>query len=118
MKTRFLCAAIAFSVAAPFAQSHAKVELSQPKPDSVLTVAPKEIRLQFNEVLEPAFSKIALTDGSGANIALPKVELDKANPKGMLAALPSLKPGQYQVHWSAMGHDGHKTKGEFAFRLK
>lgn len=118
MKTRILIAAIAFSVVAPFAHAHAKVESSQPKADSELTVAPKEIRLQFNEVLEPAFSKIALTDASGAQIALPKVEFDKANPKVMLAALPVLKPGQYQVHWSAMAHDAHKTKGQFAFRIK
>jgi methionine-rich copper-binding protein CopC len=109
---------IAAGLAAAVAQAHAKIELSQPKADSELSSGPTEIRLQFNEAPEPAFSKIELVDANQVAVALPKVALDKSNNKVMRAAVPSLKPGQYQVRWSTMARDGHKTKGQFAFRVK
>lgn len=108
----------AAGVAAPAAQAHARIEASQPKADSELQAAPKEIRLQFNEALEPAFSKIEVVDAREVVIALPKIALDKSNPKVMFATMPPLHPGLYRVHWSTMTHDGHKAKGQFAFRIK
>jgi methionine-rich copper-binding protein CopC len=108
----------AAGVAAPAAQAHARIEASQPKANSDLQTAPKEIRLKFNEVLEPAFSKIELVDAKEAAVALPKIEFDKRDPKVMFTPVPALHPGQYQVRWSAMTHDGHKVKGQFAFRIK
>ena len=104
--------------ATPLAQAHAKIESSQPKANSELASAPTEIRLQFNEVLEPAFSKIELVGANESRVALPKIAVDKVNPKVMFAAVPALKAGQYQVRWSAMTNDGHKVKGQFSFRTK
>jgi methionine-rich copper-binding protein CopC len=111
-------ALVAAGVAASVAQAHAKIEASQPKADSEVQSAPKEIRLRFNEPLEAAFSKIELVDAKDAEIALPKVDLDKNDHKVMFTALPALPPGQYRVRWSTMTHDGHKAKGQFAFRIK
>jgi methionine-rich copper-binding protein CopC len=121
MSTRNLIAAFTLAAAAAAgssAQAHAKIESSQPAADSELQVAPKEIRLKFNEALEPAFSKITLVDPKGAEVSLPKIALDKSDPKVMFTAVPALPPGQYRVRWSTMAHDGHKAKGEFAFRIK
>ena len=100
------------------AQAHARIESAQPKADSVQQGAPKEIRLHFNEALEPAFSKIELVDASEAAVALPKSGFDKADRKVMFTAVPALKPGQYSVHWSAMTRDGHKVKGRYSFQVK
>jgi methionine-rich copper-binding protein CopC len=36
----------------------------------------------------------------------------------MVATLPSLQSGQYRVQWSTVTHDGHKTRGEFSFRVR
>jgi methionine-rich copper-binding protein CopC len=104
--------------AATVACAHAKLEASEPKASSVLEQAPQRIRLQFNEVLEPAFSKIELADAHGGGIALSRAALDKDNRKALAAALPALRAGQYRIRWTAMGHDGHKTKGEFSFTVK
>ena len=106
------------SLAATAAQAHAKIEAAEPKADSELTAAPKQINLHFNEKLEPAFSKIALLDARNTAITLPKVVIDKQDPKSMSAQLPMLKSGQYLVHWSTMTHDGHKAKGEYRFKVK
>ena len=121
MNTRNLIATfalIAVGAATSLAQAHAKIESSQPKANSQLTTAPAEIRLHFNEPLEAAFSKIELVDGKQAAVALPKIALDKADPKVMFTAVPALKPGRYEVRWSAMTHDGHKVKGQYAFSVK
>lgn len=104
--------------AAPLVQAHARLQVSQPAASSELSGAPKEIRLRFNERLEPAFSKIQLVDPNDAVLSLPKIEFDKADPTVMFAAVPPLRPGLYRVRWSVMAHDGHKVKGEFAFRIK
>jgi methionine-rich copper-binding protein CopC len=118
MVIKHLLAVFTLAAAASVAQGHARVESSQPKPDSEFQAAPKEIRLQFNETIEPAFSKIELVDPKQAQVKLPRPELDKANPKVMFSPLPALAPGRYQVRWTAMSHDGHKVKGQFAFRVK
>jgi methionine-rich copper-binding protein CopC len=121
MNTRNQIAAFALAVSAVAgapAQAHAKIESSQPAAGSELQVAPKEIRLKFNEALEPAFSKIMLVDAKDAEIALPRIALDKDDPKVMFTAVPALPAGQYSVRWSTMTHDGHKVKGQFAFRIK
>lgn len=118
MKISSIVLAVVLGCAATVACAHAKLEASEPKAASVLDHPPQRIRLQFNEVLEPAFSKIALADAKGAAIALSRVEADKDNRKSLAATLPPLRAGQYRVQWTAMGHDGHKTKGEYSFTVK
>ena len=100
------------------AQAHAKIASSEPAPDSALHVAPKAIRLHFNEALEPAFSKIALFDARQLALVLPKVALDKDDTMTMSAAVPALASGTYSVRWTAMTHDGHKVKGQYSFTVK
>ena len=106
------------SLASAGAYAHAKIEVAEPKANSELAAAPKVISLQFNERLEPAFSKIELFDGKDATIKLPKAAVDQTDPKKMTAQLPSLRAGQYLVRWTAMTHDGHKVKGDYRFKVK
>jgi methionine-rich copper-binding protein CopC len=109
---------VAAGAAASVAHAHAKIASTEPKADSELHSAPKEIRLQFNEALEGAFSKIELVDAKEAAVTLPNAAVDKSDPKVMYTAVPALQPGKYSVHWSTMTHDGHKAKGQFSFKVK
>jgi len=122
MKTNHIVAVMtliaAAAGAASLAQAHAKIASSEPAPDSALQAAPKAIRLHFNEAIEPAFSKIALFDAQQVAIALPKVALDKDDPKTMSTTVPALTSGSYSVRWSTMTHDGHKVKGQYSFTVK
>jgi methionine-rich copper-binding protein CopC len=117
LKNLFAAAALALG-AASTAQAHAHLESSLPKADSVVDAPPKQLRLQFNEMLEPAFSKVKLTGANNAAIALTAVGVDKTNNKAIIATVPPLPSGQYRVQWSAAAHDGHVTKGELSFRVK
>lgn len=121
MNNQHMLAAAAMILASTFsslAHAHAKLEASIPKANAIVAPAPKEVRLQFNERLEMAFSKIKLVDGKGAAIGPLKVDLDKADPKVMVASLPALPAGAYRVQWTTLTRDGHKVKGEFSFQVK
>jgi methionine-rich copper-binding protein CopC len=121
MNTKYMLAAGALvlaSTTSSAAYAHAKLESSVPKANAIVAPAPTEVRLQFNEPLEMAFSKIKLVDGKGAAIQPLKVDLDKANAKVMVASLPALASGAYRVQWTTLTRDGHKVKGEFSFQVK
>lgn len=100
------------------ALAHAKLESSTPKANTVVQPALTEVRLQFNEPLELAFSKIKLVDQKGLAVEPLEVNLDKSNPKAMIATVPPLKSGAYRVQWTTLTRDGHKVKGEFPFQVK
>jgi methionine-rich copper-binding protein CopC len=100
------------------AYAHAKLEASSPQAGAIVTPAPKEVRLQFNEPLELAFSKIELVDRQGAPVKPLKHIRDKSQPKALAAALPPLPAGEYRVRWTTLTRDGHKVKGEFPFQVK
>jgi methionine-rich copper-binding protein CopC len=36
----------------------------------------------------------------------------------MKLAVPTLAPGKYTVQYTAVGHDGHRRKGEYSFTVK
>ena len=109
---------IVASVTAPSARAHGKLVASEPTAGAELQAGPSHIRLRFNERLESAFSKIGLVDVSEVAVALPAVTVDKIDPNVMVAAVPALAVGQYRVRWSVMTRDGHKTHGEFGFRVQ
>ncbi|MFC4933004.1 copper homeostasis periplasmic binding protein CopC [Massilia sp. GCM10023247] len=111
------CAALAV-IAAPAALAHTRLEASTPQANSVVTPAPAQLRLQFSEPLELPFSKIKLVDAKGAVLEPAKIAIDPADPKALLATTPGLHAGAYRVQWSTVTRDGHKVKGEFAFRVK
>lgn len=121
MKTRNIVLALSLalgSLTANLAQAHVKIDTAEPKADSELSAAPKQIRLHFNETIEPAFSKITLFDAKSAAVKLPKSVVDKTDTKTMSTQLPALRAGQYLVRWSTMSRDGHKVKGEYRFKVK
>lgn len=98
--------------------AHAALQSSDPRSGSTLDKAPTQVRLKFNEALEPAFSKITLTGPRNAGIRIGAASVDKADPTVLTAPLPALPAGEYRVRWSTMAHDGHKAKGEITFKVK
>jgi hypothetical protein len=106
------------SIVTSSAFAHATLQSSDPQSGSTLAKAPAQVRLKFNEAVEPAFSKIRLTGPRNGEIPVAAATVDKADPTVLTAALPALAAGQYRVLWSAMARDGHKVKGEITFKVK
>ncbi|MCS0580245.1 copper homeostasis periplasmic binding protein CopC [Massilia pinisoli] len=121
MSVKRIFAVAAFGLAGAVTSSafaHASLQSSDPRSGSTLDTAPAQVRLKFNEALEPAFSKIRLTGPHNTEIRVAAATVDKADPTVLTAPLPALPGGAYRVLWSAMAHDGHKVKGEFTFKVK
>ena len=97
--------------------AHAKLQKSVPAADAVVKVVPKNIRIEFNEKLEAAFSTINISNREGRKIATDKAVVDPRDGKVMALALPELKPGQYQVNWNAVTIDGHRVKSSYKFSI-
>lgn len=74
---------------------------------------PAEVKLQFSENLEPAFSGAVLSDASGKPVAATHAQ------GGHAITLPSrgLKPGAYTVSWHGMGHNRHRIAGQLRFSV-
>lgn len=121
MSIKHILAVTTFALASAVTSSafaHAKLQSSDPQAGSTLASAPKQVRLKFNEALEPAFSKIQLTGPQNNEIPVTGTAVDKADATVMTAQLPALSAGEYHIHWSTMTHDGHKTKGDVTFTVK
>jgi methionine-rich copper-binding protein CopC len=100
------------------AWAHAALEGAVPAKNAELADVPKNVTLHFNEELEPAFSTIKVLDADGNNVLAEKAVVDATDTKILRAPVAPLKPGKYTVQWAAVGHDGHRRHGDYAFSVK
>jgi len=96
------------------AQAHAHLTQSVPAAGATVAAAPEQVSLTFTENLEPAFSTVEVTDGSGA-----RVDTGKAAVSGntMQVGLKAGAPGTYHVKWHVVSVDTHTTQGSFTFHV-
>jgi methionine-rich copper-binding protein CopC len=102
---------------AQLAFAHAHPTQQTPAPDATVE-APHEVDLDFTEGLEPAFSTLIVIDAAGKQVNSAKSAVDVNNKKHMSVALGDLKAGTYQVEWTAVANDGHRTQGHYLFNVK
>jgi copper resistance protein C len=100
------------------ASAHVTLKSATPARDAQVSPAATEVVLRFNEKLEAAFSSIKVLDSDGKPVAAGKSELDAADPSVMKVPVPALAPGKYTVRYAAVGSDGHRRTGSYAFTVK
>ncbi len=112
----FFCLGVTLllSVANP-AWGHAIPKEYDPKPDAIVHSV-STISIIFGEELEPTFSTLLVLNDKKQKIATGTV--DPTNSKKLILKTPPLKKGHYHVQWVAVARDGHKTHGEYAFKIK
>ena len=109
-----LISLLAVTAAGSTAQAHAFLDHASPLVGSTVQSAPHEVVLTFTQNLEPAFSTVEVTDGSGG-----RVDQGKASVSGntMRIGLKSISVGSYKVNWHALSVDTHSTQGSFSFTV-
>ncbi|MGZ4719761.1 copper resistance CopC family protein, partial [Oryzihumus sp.] len=111
------------------AQAHAFLTSSNPGDGQVLPAAPRQLSLEFSEHVELASTRIELSRGSEAPVALTGLRLvtsgegdsaagaeDTEEPVQVAAALPPLERGTYRISWETLSSDDlHRTSGLIVF---
>nr|WP_260332740.1 copper resistance protein CopC [Paraburkholderia sp. MM5384-R2] len=100
------------------AQAHAYPTQQAPGAGATVTTSQKDVAIDFDDGLEPAFSSIAVTDSRGKSVTSGKAAVDPSNRKHMSVGLNPLVPGAYTVSWVAVANDGHRTQGHYKFTVK
>lgn len=114
---RAFLAAAAFALAqSAFAHAHPKQEM--PGAGATVGVDQKQVSVEFDDALEPAFSSLQVADSAGKSVTSGKSSVDASDKKRMAVGLEALNPGAYTVSWVAVAADGHRTQGHYTFNVK
>ena len=115
-----LFAAAAFFVLALIAEgasAHAFLEGAFPRVGSTVSGSPDEVRLDFSEELEAAFSSVRVLDASGKQVDRGDKRLDPSDRRVLRVSVPRLSPGSYRVLWRVLSVDTHVTEGDYRFEV-
>lgn len=96
------------------ASAHAALIDTDPDDGAVLSQAPAEVGLSFNEPVRLPAGGIQLFDATGRDLAA------SSNGEGdkVRVQLPSGMPdGSYQISWRVVSADGHPLSGSFSFSI-
>lgn len=117
LSMRSAAAALTLTLA-QLAHAHAYPTKQVPGAGATVTTSQKDVTIDFDDGLEPAFSSISVTDASGKSVVNGKSVVDASNKKRMSVELNALTPGVYTVTWVAVADDGHRTQGHYTFTVK
>jgi copper resistance protein C len=119
MKRLFALLLLSVLIAQPVAAwAHAKLVKSEPAQRAVLSQSPKQLRLWFNEALEPAFSIASVLDAAGKSVTETKAVVSASDARLLELTLPRLGQGVYIVQFQVLSIDGHTVKSGFRFHIR
>ncbi len=105
-----------FNISSVFA--HAMLVKAEPAKRASLTTAPSQVRLWFNEEIEPAFAALSVLDANKKAVTEDKAVVDSEDPKSIILKLPEMQPGRYTVKFRVLSVDGHVVDSEYEFTVK
>jgi len=125
MTRRFLGIAVPLAVLLTLlfpavASAHAILLRSDPAKDSVLRVAPQQVRMWFSEALNPAFSTAVVVNGDNKRVDNRNAHVSSNDQTEMDVTLQAnLPPAVYIVIWRTdSAADGHILRGSFIFSIE
>ena len=98
--------------------AHAFPDRSEPRVGATLSASPSEVRIWFDGELEPVFSLIRVENGEKQRVDRGDGRVSPQNSRLLEISVPPLPPGKYRVFWSVIARYGHRTEGDFPFRIK
>jgi hypothetical protein len=95
------------------AWAHAYPAVSVPNDGATVKESPREMRIQFTEGVELAFSQITVKSAKGEVVSQGK--LRQLAGDTVAIDLKPLQPGNYNVEWQVLSVDTHITDGVLHF---
>ncbi|MFZ2393971.1 copper resistance CopC family protein [Rhodoferax sp.] len=117
MRVACLVAVLALA-SADAALAHAALVKSEPARRATLSKSPPQLRLWFNERLEPEYAMVSVIREGAGPVLTPKARVDKDDPKLLMLELPVLSSGVYTVKYRVLSVDGHTVDYGFTFSVK
>ena len=99
-------------------KAHAFPDRSDPKVGATVKSCPEKVRIWFDSDLEPVFSKLVIRDEKDRKVDKDDSRVNPDDPRLLEVSVPTLQPGQYRAMWSVVARDGHRTNGDFQFKVK
>jgi copper resistance protein C len=117
-KARTLILAAALLVAPPPARAHAFPDHADPRVGSIVNPSPPEVRIWFDGEIEPVFSTIRVENENKQRIDRGDGGVSPQDNRLLAVRIPPLTSGKYRVYWSVVARDGHRTEGDYPFKVK
>src|SRR5919199_3438428 len=114
-----LCAAALWLLDPGMASAHAHLVQANPAPESVIAHAPTVASFLFDEPLNPALTRVRITDAGGHPVTTDTGHLASGHHGALWELrLPQLPAGTYSVFWTAeSATDGHVMSSFYTFRV-
>jgi copper transport protein len=113
-----LAAAAAAALLLPaIASAHAYLLKTFPAASAEVDTPPAQLRLVYDEPVEPQFAVISVTDAAAHQEADGAAHRSAANPDELDVPLRRVREGWYLVFWRAISVDGHPVRGAFTFKV-
>ncbi|WP_434130161.1 copper resistance CopC family protein [Methylocaldum sp. GT1BB] len=106
------------ALASPELAAHAILVKAVPDREAVVSEAPSEVLLTFNERVGDAFLAVAVIDAKGKRVDKHDARLDFTDRSRLRASVENLAPGRYMVRYRVLSADGHVVSGKYFFQLQ
>lgn len=100
------------------AWAHAYLVKAIPAQRAVVFTPPSQVRLWFNERLEPKFCTVSVRDAAGKPVDLGDAHVAADNPKQLMVGLKPLVAGVYHVQFRVLSVDGHVVENQYTFTVR
>jgi copper transport protein len=112
-------ALVALLLLAPMAAAHSNLASSDPRAGARLDAAPSLVTLTMTEPVDPAATKVTVTDSAGHRVDADDLKVEAGpHPVLRLDLKPGLPDGAYSISWQVLsGTDGHHTVGTVGFAV-
>ena len=102
----------------PAAHAHAFPDHADPRVGASVSGSPPEVRIWFDGEIEPVFSTIRVENEDKQRIDRGDGGVSPQDNRLLAVRIPPLAPGNYRVYWSVVARDGHRTEGDYRFKVK
>ena len=99
------------------AWAHAALLKTFPAASAEVDTPPAEVRLVYDEAVEPRFAIISVTDAAAHQEVDGAVHRSAANVDEIDVPLKRVREGWYLVFWRVISVDGHPVRGAFTFKV-
>lgn len=98
--------------------AHAIMVRSEPAKDAVLTEAPKQVDVWFNDKVGSEHKALAVIDSKGERMDNQDVAQETFDASHLYSTLKPLPPGTYTVRYRVVSIDTHIVTGKYQFIIK